>query len=83
MQALGKFVIIKRIEKPPVSKGGILMPDIIHESTLQEGVVVSVGRKCRIVTESGIKVLYPLHNATPLRDKGYYHIHENYILAEV
>jgi chaperonin GroES len=85
-------IIVKRIEAPQVTKGGIVIPDTVKEKP-QEGRVVAVGPgriledgKVRpLEVKKGSRVLFSKYGGTDIKINGEEHVilDENDVLAIV
>ncbi|HSE83753.1 MAG TPA: co-chaperone GroES [Thermodesulfobacteriota bacterium] len=85
-------IIVKRIEAPQVTKGGIVIPDTVKEKP-QEGKVVAVGPgriledgKVRpLEVKKGSRVLFSKYGGTEIKINGEEHVilDENDVLAIV
>lgn len=69
IKPLGDRVVVKSIENPKKTSGGIIIPDSIKEKP-QEGIVVAVGPGKKdepMVLKVGDKVLYSKYGGTELK----------------
>lgn len=74
-------IIIKRIEAPQVTKGGIVIPDTVKEKP-QEGKVVAVGtgriledgKVIPLEVKKGSRVLFSKYGGTEIKINGEEHV---------